>query len=241
MKQSGKSAKKKITRSETPRLKNDLELSEARPMTKNQSAAFNAWEDGQHLFNHGYAGTGKTFVAMYLALKGIAENRFRKLYIVRSAVPTRDMGFLPGSAKEKAEAYEGAYKSICTDLYNRGDAYEILKQKGIIEFITTSYIRGITLDDCIVFTDEIQNLTFHELDSVITRTGEGTRLIFSGDVTQTDFIRDSEKAGLKHFMKVVGELRDFTFIEYGISDIVRSDMVRDYIMAKDRIGGSTGS
>lgn len=237
MSQSGKSAKKsKKPPRDSGHIKADLEITEARPMTKNQGRAFDAWEDGKHLFNHGYAGTGKTFVALYLALKSIRDREFRKLYVVRSAVPTRDMGFLPGNAREKAEAYEGPYKAICTDLYGRGDAYEILKQKGVIEFITTSYVRGVTLDDCIVFVDEIQNLSFHELDSVITRTGEGTRLIFSGDVTQTDFVRDVEKNGLKQFMKIVDELNSFEFIEYGIGDIVRSDVVRDYIIAKDRLG-----
>jgi phosphate starvation-inducible protein PhoH len=230
-----KSPKSKKSNTAT-RIKNEMVLSDARPLTKNQGVAFDAWNNGQHLFMHGYSGTGKTFVALYLALRDVAAGKFRKLYIVRSAVPTRDQGFMPGSLKEKAEVYEAPYKVICTDLYGRGDAYEILKQKGIIEFVTTSYVRGITLDDCVIFTDEIQNLNFHELDSVITRTGEDTRLVFSGDVTQTDFIRDNEKNGLKQFMKIVREIPDFTFIDYGISDIVRSDIVRDYIIAKDRIG-----
>lgn len=218
------------------RVKNDFELTSVRPMTDNQAVAFEAWDNGQHIFQHGYAGTGKTFTSLYLALKDVKAGKFRKIYIVRSAVPTRDMGFMPGNAKEKAALYEGPYATVCSDLYGRGDAYEVLKQKGIIEFVTTSYIRGITLDDCVIFTDEIQNLNFHELDSVITRAGEGTRLIFSGDVTQTDFVRDQEKAGLKQFMRIVKTIKDFTFVNYGIDDIVRSDMVRDYIIAKDKIG-----
>jgi phosphate starvation-inducible protein PhoH len=178
----------------------------------------------------GYAGTGKTFVATYLALTtGV------KVYIVRSAVPTRDMGFMPGNAKEKAAMYEGPYIDACTKLFGRGDSYELMCQKGAIEFVTTSYLRGLTLDNCVVIVDEMQNMTFHELDTIITRAGINCRMIFLGDVTQTDLTRDSEKGGLKKFMAIISRLKSFDIIEYGINDIVRSERVKEYIIAKDQI------
>lgn len=230
-----RAAKKKKRNDQSQRLKPEFELIAAQPITKTQERAFVAWESGAHLFQLGCAGTGKTFLALSLALNDISKGKYRKLYIVRSAVPSRTMGFLPGNVKEKAEVFEGAYRAICAILYNRGDAYEILKQKGTVEFITTSYLRGITLDNCVVFADEIQNMNGAEINTLITRVGEGTRIILSGDINQTDLNSKYDTTGLPDIYKVLKELRQFEFIEYGISDIVRSDFVRDYIIARDRL------
>ena len=177
----------------------------------------------------GFAGTGKTFVATYLAL-----TQGTKVYIVRSAVPTRDMGFMPGNAKEKAAMYEGPYIDACTKLFGRGDAYALLTAKGAIEFVTTSYLRGLTLDNCVVIVDEMQNMSFHELDTIITRAGVNCRLIFLGDVTQTDLTKDSEKAGLLKFIEIIKKLDWMDLVEFGIQDIVRSEKVKQYIIAKDK-------
>lgn len=210
-----------------------LEMRDVQPMTGTQRRVFESWDAGLDLMLSGYAGTGKTFLASFLALStGL------KVYIVRSAVPTRDMGFMPGNAKEKAAMYEGPYVDACNKIFGRGDAYELLTQKGHVEFVTTSYLRGLTLDNCVVICDEMQNCTFHELDTLMTRAGENCRLIFLGDVTQSDFVRDSDKKGLKKFMTIISEIRSFELIEFGISDIVRSEKVKDYIITKDRLNGS---
>ena len=142
------------------------------------------------------------------------------------------MGFLPGNQKEKSKVYEAPYYSICSELFNRGDAYDILKQKGIIQFNTTSFIRGLTLNDSIVIVDECQNMTWHELDSVITRLGENTRIIFCGDFRQSDFRWDDEKEGLHDFMRVIKRMSSFDFVEFDKDDIVRSDVVKEYIISK---------
>ena len=142
------------------------------------------------------------------------------------------MGFLPGNQKEKSKVYEAPYYSICSELFNRGDAYDILKQKGIIQFNTTSFIRGLTLNDSIVIVDECQNMTWHELDSVITRLGENTRIIFCGDFRQSDFRWDDEKEGLHDFMRVIKRMKSFNFVEFDKDDIVRSDVVKEYIISK---------
>ena len=152
--------------------------------------------------------------------------------MVRSVVPTRDMGFLPGNAKEKSKIYESPYYSICTDLFGRGDAYDVLKNKNIVEFISTSYVRGITLNDSIVIVDECQNLTFHELDSIITRLGRNSRLILCGDFRQTDLWRETEKRGIVNFMKVLRSMSSFDQIEFEKEDIVRSTLVKEYILSK---------
>ena len=159
-----------------------------------------------------------------------------KVIILRSVVPTRDMGFLPGSAKEKAKVYEAPYYSICNELFGRGDAYDILKTKNIVEFQTTSFVRGITFNDCIVVVDECQNMTYQELDSIITRVGENCRVIFSGDFKQSDLLRNNERTGLLTFMNVLKHMNMFDCIEFTKEDIVRSQLVKSYIIAKEDLG-----
>jgi phosphate starvation-inducible protein PhoH len=187
---------------------------------------------------HGMAGTGKSFISLYLSLKEVikTESIYKKVVIVRSVVPTRDMGFLPGNNKEKAKVYEAPYYAICTELFGRGDAYEILKSRGLVDFVSTSFIRGITLNDCIIVVDEIANLTLHELDSVITRVGKNCKIIFSGDFSQSDFTREQDRNGLKDFMKIIERMKSFEFIEFNENDIVRSAMVKEYILSKHRLG-----
>ena len=213
-------------------------LDNVQPMTQNQKITFKAYKEGKHLMLHGIAGTGKTFISLYLALEELlsADSQYKKIYIVRSVVPTRDMGFLPGSSKEKTKVYEAPYYAICTELFGRSDSYEYLKQRGLVEFISTSFIRGITLNDCIVVVDECQNATSHELDSVITRVGKNCKIMFAGDFSQSDFIYDRDKNGLKDFMRVIKNIKAFQFVEFTKEDILRSDLVRDYIIEKDRIG-----
>ena len=160
-----------------------LEIQQIEPLTRNQLAAF---ESESHLVLFGVAGTGKTFVGCYLAFDDMAKKEYEKLVIIRSAVPTRDIGFLPGTEKEKASVYEEPYKDIAVDIFGRGDAYQILKAKGLVEFMTTSYIRGITLRDAVIIIDECQNMSFHELDSIITRVGRNCRVILAGDFGQSD-------------------------------------------------------
>jgi phosphate starvation-inducible protein PhoH len=208
------------------------------PLTENQRKTFQAFQDGQHLMLHGMAGTGKTFISLALAIDSLMDGAGdqQKIIIIRSVVPTRDMGFLPGSHKEKMAVYEAPYYAISTELFGRSDAYEILKQKNAIEFISTSFIRGITLNNCIVIVDEINNMTFHELDSIITRIGSNCRLILCGDFRQSDLTKEQERNGLKDFIKVVDKLNDFTYIEFIQQDIVRSKLVKEYIIAREKLG-----
>jgi phosphate starvation-inducible protein PhoH len=207
------------------------------PLTQNQRISFEAYQQGKNLMLHGIAGTGKSFISLYLGLKQIlSENsQYKKVVVVRSVVPTRDMGFLPGNSKEKAKVYEAPYYAICTELFGRGDSYEYFKQKGLIDFISTSFIRGITLNDCIIIVDEIANMTLHELDSVITRVGKNCKIIFCGDFRQSDFTKEQDKNGLKDFMAIIQRMKSFTFIDFNENDIVRSSLVKDYIIQKDRL------
>ena len=215
----------------------NFNLKTIEPLTQNQKLSFEAYHSGKNLMLHGIAGTGKSFVSLYLGLNQILSESspYKKLVIVRSVVPTRDMGFLPGNSKEKAKVYEAPYYAICTELFGRSDSYEYLKSKGLVEFISTSFIRGITLNDCIIVVDEIANMTLHELDSVITRVGKNCRIIFCGDFRQSDFTREHEKNGLVDFMSIIKRLKSFTFIDFNEHDIVRSAMVKDYIIQKDKL------
>jgi phosphate starvation-inducible protein PhoH len=183
------------------------------------------------------AGTGKSFLSLYLSLQAILAKKspYLKIVVVRSAVPTRDIGFLPGSLKEKIEAYEEPYKIIVSEIFGRGDAYGILKNKGQVEFVTTSYLRGITLDDCIVIVDEFQNCTFQELDTIITRIGENGKIIFSGDYRQSDLDKSRERAGMIKFLDILEKMYEFEFVEFDAEDIVRSGLVKSYIIAKSEL------
>ena len=216
----------------------NFNLKHVNPLTENQRIAFDAFDDGKHLMLHGMAGTGKTFIALYKAIEALMENKGvqNKIYVVRSVVPTRDMGFLPGNQKEKMRVYEAPYYAICTELFDRSDAYEVLKQKNAVEFISTSFVRGITMNNCFVIVDEVNNMTFHELDSVITRIGKGCRVLFCGDFRQSDLTKDQEKNGLKDFMRVIDRLNDFVHVDFLEQDIVRSRLVKEYIIARQKLG-----
>lgn len=207
------------------------------PITENQRTAYDAWEEGDHLVLCGSAGTGKTFVGMYLALQDVLDKSFpqEKLIIVRSVVPTREMGYLPGSIEEKVDAYTAPYRAAATELFNETGAYDVLEKQGVINFMSTSFIRGVTLDECIILVDEMQNLTYHELDSIITRVGRNSRIIFSGDYYQSDLTKESDKKGILDFMNIIEMMNNFTTVEFGWPDIVRSDFVRDYIMTKEMV------
>jgi phosphate starvation-inducible protein PhoH len=216
----------------------NFHLKHFNPLTENQRLAFESFDDDKNLMLHGIAGTGKSFMALYLSLKQILTNPdcvYKKVVIVRSVVPTRDMGFLPGSDREKTKVYEAPYYAICTELFGRGDSYEYLKKKNVVEFISTSFIRGITLNDCIVIVDEMQNATLHELDSVITRIGHNCKVIFCGDFRQSDFTREHERNGLTDFMCVVKNMKSFELVEFEAKDIVRSALVKEYIILKDKM------
>jgi phosphate starvation-inducible protein PhoH and related proteins len=209
------------------------------PKTMSQARAFKAWnEEGKNLVLHGMAGTGKTYTALALALQStLIEHEQHDIVIMRSAVPTRDLGFLPGNEREKARVYEEPYHIIVNEMFGRGDAYEILKTKGQIDFRTTSYVRGITLDDCIIVVDECQSMTAHELDSIITRVGENSRIIFSGDTRQSDLQKQTDRNGLVQFMSVLDKVEAFQHVEFGVQDVLRSGMVKDYIIAREEAGG----
>lgn len=217
----------------------NFKLSQIKPITATQEDAFDAWDDNYHLMLHGTAGTGKTFIALYLALKSVMERKEQsKVFIIRSVVPSREMGFLPGNQKEKTKVFETPYVDIATKLFDRGDAYNVLRSKNIIDFMSTSFIRGITIDDAVIVVDEVQNMNAMELHSIMTRVGENCRIIFSGDVRQDDLTseRKKEYSGLSDFMRIIDRMDEFEFIEFTTNDIVRSDIVKAYIIARSQLG-----
>ena len=208
------------------------------PITSNQEKTFKSYKNGDHLLLHGIAGTGKTFMSLYLALEEVLDPStvFDDIFIVRSAVTTRDIGFLPGDEQEKVSIYEAPYRAICRELFGMKDAYDSLKQQCNIKFMSTSFIRGITINNAVLIVDECQNLNFHELDSIITRVGKNSKVIFCGDYTQTDLTRENDRNGIQKFMRILNEIPSFTTVEFGIDDIVRSDFLKDYIIKKYKLG-----
>ena len=219
-------------------------LKEIKSLTENQKVAFDAYEKGQNLFLYGCAGTGKTFIAMYLALKEILSGAtsYDKLYMVRSLVPTREIGFLPGDHDDMSNLYQFPYKNMVEHMFKMPDdpaynmLYDNLKAQETISFWSTSFLRGTTLNNAIIIVDECQNLNFHELDSIITRVGTDCKIIFAGDVMQTDLVKTNERNGILDFMKILEVMEEFTSIEFGIEDIVRSGLIRSYILSKMHMG-----
>ena len=214
------------------------------PLTENQKRIFEDWDKGKHLFIYGAAGTGKTFCALYKGLYDClkATPSYDNVYVVRSLVATREIGFLPGDHEDKSSLYQIPYKNMVKYMFEMSNdkefdaLYGALKAQGTIKFWSTSFLRGVTLDNAVIIIDEMQNLNFHELDSIITRVGENTRIIFCGDAMQSDLTKTNEKNGIHDFMRILELMEDdFSLIEMGVDDICRSGLVRNYLIAKDSI------
>lgn len=208
------------------------------PLTENQKKFFDAYKRGDYFVAlHGVAGTGKTFIALYKAIEEVLDksNPFNKIIIVRSAVPSREVGHLPGDLDEKTQIYRQPYQQICSTLFGRPDAYQRLEEQHHIEFISTSFIRGMSFDHAIIIVDEMQNLTYEEIDTVMTRVGHMSKIIWCGDYRQTDLNkRKSDMSGILKFFDIAMHMSAFTRIEFTADDIVRSSLVKDYILAKMR-------
>ena len=219
-------------------------LLDIEPLTDNQRKLFDAYAEGKHLVAYGCAGTGKTFITLYNALREVLDERtpYEKIYLVRSLVATREIGFLPGSYEDKSDIYQIPYKNMVKYMFQMpSDAefemlYGNLKSQETIKFWSTSFLRGTTLDNSIVIVDEFQNCTSHELDSIITRVGENSKIMFCGDATQSDLQKVNERNGIVDFMNVLRKMPSIDIIEFGVDDIVRSGLVKEYILAKIEVG-----
>ena len=210
------------------------------PLTDNQEALFKQYKLQQNIVAYGAAGTGKTFITLYNALRDVLDDKtpYEKIYLVRSLVATREIGFLPGDHEDKSSLYQIPYKNMVKYMFEMPDdsAFEMLygnlKTQGTISFWSTSFIRGTTLDNAIIIVDEFQNLNFHELDSIITRVGENSKIMFCGDATQSDLVKTNERNGIVDFMRILRVMPSMSMIEFGVEDIVRSGLCKEYLVAK---------
>lgn len=207
-------------------------LKPVKPITTNQHKACKAFHQGDNLVLHGVAGTGKTYISLHLALSAVLAHdaEQEQVIVIRSVVPTREIGYLPGSLKEKISVYEDPYKDICNELMGRATAYEELKSRKHLTFATTSYLRGLTFKNAIIVVDEMQNCNYEELRTIITRVGDNTRIIFSGDYRQSDLERYKDRQGLSHFLNILDNMNAFAKIEFGNDDIVRNELVKEFII-----------
>jgi len=227
--------KEKRNRRKAKLYKHNLKIAPTEPITDNQSTAFHSYFQGKNVFLHGVAGTGKSFIAMYFALSEIMSGRAEKIVIIRSTVQTREMGFMPGSEEEKLAYYETPYKQLCAQLLSRDTSYNLLKEKGAIEFCSTAFMRGVTIDNSVIIIDEVQNMNFHEIDSILTRIGENSRLIICGDFRQSDLNvvgRKNDKSGIEKLITICEKMPSIDMIEFTAEDIVRSGFVKEYILTK---------
>ena len=220
------------------------DLVKVEPITDNQKIVFESYKKGQNQFLFGCAGTGKTFISLYLAFQEVLKNEtpYDKVVVVRSLIPTREIGFLPGDEEDKAALYQVPYQNMVQFMFKQPNEqafsmlYDRLKQQGSFYFLSTSFLRGLTFDNSIIIVDECQNLNFHELDTIITRVGQDSKIIFCGDFMQTDLSKVSERNGLFDFLRILEEMKEFNCIEFNIGDIVRSGFVRNYLIQKTKLG-----
>ena len=215
-----------------------------KPITDTQKVVFETWKKEKNQFLFGAAGTGKTFVSLYLALNDIfnLKTKYDKVVLVRSLIPTRDIGFLPGDEEDKSALYQVPYQNMVQFMFEMqneqqfNNLYDKLKGQGTLYFLSTSFLRGLTFDNSIIIVDECQNLNFHELDTIITRVGQDSRIIFCGDFDQSDLVKHNEKNGLHDFLRILEEMEEFNCSEFTIGDIVRSGFVRSYLINKAKMG-----
>ena len=219
-------------------------LTKISPVTDSQKEIFDTWKDGKNQFLFGCAGTGKTFISLYLALQQVLNNEtpYDKVIVVRSLIPTREIGFLPGDEEDKAALYQVPYSNMMQFMFEQPNEqafsmlYERLKQQGSFYFLSTSFLRGLTFDNSIIIVDECQNLNFHELDTIITRVGQDSKIFFCGDFGQSDLTKLNERNGLMDFLQILQEMDEFNCTEFNIGDIVRSGFVRNYLIQKTKLG-----
>ena len=223
---------------------NHQQLVTIKPITDNQKQVFATWKKEKHQFLFGCAGTGKTFISLYLALQDVfnLKTKYDRVVLVRSLIPTREIGFLPGDEEDKAALYQVPYQNMVQFMFEMPNEqafnglYDKLKNQASLFFLSTSFLRGLTFDNSIIIVDECQNLNFHELDTIITRVGQDSKIIFCGDFDQTDLQKTNEKNGLHDFLRILEEMDEFNCTEFTIGDIVRSGFVRNYLINKTKLG-----
>ena len=223
---------------------NHSNLVTIKSITDNQKLVFDSWKKGKNQFLFGAAGTGKTFVSLYLALQSVLDLKkpYDKVVLVRSLIPTREIGFLPGDEEDKAALYQVPYRNMVQFMFEMqneqefNNLYDKLKGQGTLYFLSTSFLRGLTFDNAVIIVDECQNMNFHELDTIITRVGQDSRIIFCGDFDQTDLVKQNERNGLHDFLRILEEMEEFHCLEFTIGDIVRSGFVRNYLINKIKLG-----
>ena len=220
------------------------QLTNIKPVTDSQKIVFDTWKQGQNQFLYGCAGTGKTFISLYLALQEVLKNEtpYDKVIMVRSLIPTREIGFLPGDEEDKSALYQVPYSNMMQFMFEQPNEqafsmlYDRLKQQGSFYFLSTSFLRGLTFDNSIIIVDECQNLNFHELDTIVTRVGQDSKIMFCGDFSQADLSKLNERNGLMDFLQILHEMEEFNCLEFNIGDIVRSGFVRNYLIQKTKLG-----
>ena len=223
---------------------NHTNLVTIKSITDNQKLVFDSWKKGKNQFLFGAAGTGKTFISLFLALKDVLDLKkpYDKVVLVRSLIPTREIGFLPGDEEDKAALYQVPYQNMVQFMFEMqneqqfNNLYDKLKGQGTLYFLSTSFLRGLTFDNTIIIVDECQNLNFHELDTIITRVGQDSKIVFCGDFDQTDLVKQNERNGLHDFLRILEEMDEFNCTEFTIGDIVRSGFVRSYLINKIKLG-----
>jgi phosphate starvation-inducible PhoH-like protein len=204
-----------------------------RPKTANQKRYVDAIEDHTITFGIGPAGTGKTYLAMAMAVAALQAKKINRIILTRPAVEAGEsLGFLPGTLSEKIDPYLRPLFDALHDMIDI-DTIPRLMQSGIIEVAPLAYMRGRTLNDAFVILDEAQNTTPEQMKMFLTRLGFGSKMVITGDVTQID-LPNSQKSGLKVVRDILQEIDDIAFLELTAEDVVRHRLIGDIVKAYDK-------
>ncbi len=215
------------------------DLKSIRPLNQAQGDMYQAWVNDYDLCAYGSAGTGKSFLALYLALSDVLNEKTEteKIIIVRSIVSVRDPGHLPGELCEKVAPHEAPYQAIFHELMGKANTYENMKDAGVVEFVTTSFLRGLTWNNAIIVLDESQNMSDVEINSAMTRVGKNSKVMVLGDMKQNDFLHSKkETSGFAQSMRIMEKMSEFALIKFLPQDIVRSGFCKSWILASEELG-----
>lgn len=215
------------------------DITHLHPLTQAQEDFFRAYYESDWVVSYGSAGTGKTLLALYLSILDVLDKQqpYNKIIIVRSVVPSREMGHLPGTIEEKQSVYEAPYIDVMSFLCSRSSTYNDMKDAGLIKFESTSFIRGMTFDNSIVIIDEAQNLNFQEINTVVTRLGKTSKLLVLGDIRQNDLLyKKNDISGFASFIKISEEMKEASLVQFTVNDVVRSGLVKSWILTCDKLG-----
>ncbi|MBE6813179.1 MAG: phosphate starvation-inducible protein PhoH [Ruminococcaceae bacterium] len=204
-----------------------------KPKTLGQKTYLEQIENNTIVFGVGPAGTGKTYLAVAMAVKAFRAKEVNRIILTRPAVEAGEkLGFLPGDLQQKVDPYLRPLYDALFDMLG-AENFQKYQEKGNIEVAPLAYMRGRTLDDSFIILDEAQNTTPEQMKMFLTRLGFGSKIVVTGDITQID-LPDGKKSGLKEAVRILKNIPDIASVQFSEKDVVRHKLVQDIVKAYEK-------